>query len=363
MKKTAIVLSICGLFFGIGMPGQSRAATDDGELRQTKEIINLLKSHYVDRDKLDQKLLNDATIDGILQALGRGAQILTPEEAQSNATPVVQSSPITNEPLTRVEIIDPHIGYIRLADLAEETVAALDAELKKFSDAKVEGYVLDLRFADGTNSAVAAEVASRFIAPNQELFTLKQSAGAPRIFRAAETPRVVAPELSEAPLMVLINAQTRGSADGLAGTLHAQDRGILVGGKTAGSAAAWQDFRLDDGRVLRVATAKIELPKDGEIFPGGVTPDIPVKIDPKVEQDAVLSASTNVTLSASLRPRQEKKGLSEAELVKVVRGEAISTNNPPAAGEKEGEIQKVRDVVLQRAVDILKGIRVLLSSQ
>jgi C-terminal processing protease CtpA/Prc len=293
--------------------------------------------------------------------------------------------------LARVEVIEPDIGYIRLADISENTVTALDAELKKFSDARVVGYVLDLRFADGTNYPVAADVAGRFLASKQEVFTLKRSDGPSREFRAADASQAVPAGLSDAPLMVLINARTRGSAEALAGALHALDRAILVGGKTDGSAISWDDIKLEDGRVLRVATAKIELPKGGQIFPGGLIPDIPVKIDPKVEQDAVLNSSTNLTLTASLRPREAAKALSEAVLVKAFRGEPVvrvpaplvagdattnkSTTTPqPGAPEpvaangakpagEEGAISEVHDVVLQRAVDILKGIHVLMSSR
>jgi len=383
MKKTGWILLLCGLAVGIGGITPARAATNDVELHQTTAIINLLKSHYVDRDKLDQKLLNDATVDGLVQALGRGVQILTPEQAESNALTVAESIPATREPLARVEVIEPDIGYIRLADISENTVTALDAELKKFSDAKVVGYVLDLRFADGTNYPAAADVAGRFLASKQEVFTLKQSAGPSKEFRAVDAPQAVPAELSDEPLMVLINARTRGSAEALAGALHALDRAILVGGKTDGSAMAWDDIKLEDGRVLRVATAKIELPKGGQIFPGGLTPDIPVKIDPKVEQDTVLNSSTNLTLTASLRPREAAKALSEAALVKAFRGEPVdmgtpaltndaaitnkSTTNPEpgatAPAGDEGAISEVHDVVLQRAVDILKGIHVLMSSR
>jgi hypothetical protein len=72
-----------------------------------------------------------------------------------------------------------------------------------------------------------------------------------------------------------------------------------------------------------------------------------------------------------------KKGLTEAELVKVFHGQSIDTAEPlvrksttntdqsatDKEHEEEDEIQNVRDVVLQRAVDILKGIRVLLTWQ
>jgi C-terminal processing protease CtpA/Prc len=362
------------------------AVTGWAQLQQTSEIIDALKTHYVDNDKLDQQLLNDATVAGILERLGTGAKLLTAEQAASNRVPVVTPTTDPHEPLARVEVIDPDIGYIRIADVMDNTMVDLDAELKKFADEKVSGYILDLRFADGTNYAAAAAVASRFLPAGQELFALKRARGEPQTYRTTQAPRSLAGELAEAPLMLLVNAQTRGSAEVLVGALRAQDHGIVIGGPTAGSAVAWEDVKLSDGRVLRVATAKITFPKGGELFPGGVVPDILVKIDPSTERDVVFNVPTNITLTASLQPRVQKKGYSEADLVKIFRGEAVempalrlgqrSTNDTvsltlegPAASDtnevgavaedERGEINKVRDVVLQRAVDILKGIRVL----
>jgi hypothetical protein len=140
--------------------------------------------------------------------------------------------------------------------------------------------------------------------------------------------------------------------------------------------------KLSDGRTLRIATAKIVLsqPQDAtqsiDLFPDGLTPDVAVKIDPKTERDVVLTVQTNENLTASLQPRVNKKGLTEAQLVKVFHGQSIDIEPPIRASatntdvsatdkehEEEGEIQNVRDVVLQRAVDILKGIRVLLTWQ
>ena len=93
--------------------------------------------------------------------------------------------------------------------------------------------------------------------------------------------------------------------------LRAQDRGIVIGGPTAGLPAAWEDVNLSDGRVLRLATAKISFPKGSATFPGGLIPDILVKIDPRTEHEAVFNLETNMTLTASLQPRTKKKGISE----------------------------------------------------
>jgi hypothetical protein len=392
----AIRIHTVGLLVIAGGALFCRAAAADSSLRETTEVISVLKSNYVDHDQLNDKLLNEATVDGLINALGHGAVIVSPPAPSTNAAKIVAAEPHPSPDLARAEVIDPNIGYIRLSDVTDGTPAALDAQLKKFGEEKVAGYVLDLRFADGTNYAAAAEIAGRFLADGQELFTLKSSERGAQNFHASSAAKSGpsgGADLTSAPLMLLVNGQTRGSAEALAGALRAQDRGIVVGSETAGSAAAWQDVKLADGRTLRLATAKIVLPPSTvggqpvDLFPNGITPDVAVKVDTQKEYDVVFAPATNETLTVSLQPRVKKKDLTEAQLVKAFHGQSVDldepspvqdhggileiaptkTNGTESASdeghEEEGEIQNVRDVVLQRAVDILKGIRVLLSWQ
>jgi carboxyl-terminal processing protease len=373
MRITAASITLILLFAASERPLQ--AAGTDPALRQTTEIISALKSNYVDREKLDGKTLDDATVAGILQALGSGATIISSEQVTTNSQKTATHESNLG-PIARTEVIDPNIGYIRFADVSDGAVTALDIGLAKLTEEKVNGFVLDLRFADGTNYTAAAEIASRFVSGSEELFTLKSSEKGAKVFRASAEAKPAASaaglDLTAAPLVLLVNAETRGGAEALAGALRAHDRGIVIGSKTAGTAAAWKDIKLSDGQVLRLATAKIVLPANDEetgkpvnLFPNGITPDVTVKINAKIERDTVLAAETNQTLTASLQPRLQKKGLTEAELVKAFRGQAVDTSmtSTNKDGEEESDIQNVRDVVLQRAVDILKGIRVLLSWQ
>src|SRR5882724_10674466 len=169
MKINVVRITASLLLFGIGAVPRCRAASTATSLQPTAEVISVLKSNYVDRDKLNEKVLNEATVSGILEALGRGAVIVPPETPSTNSTKAVAVEPKSTTPLARAEVIDPDIGYIRLSDVTEGTPAALDTELKKFGDAKVKGYVLDLRFADGSNFVAAAAVASRFLSDGQQL--------------------------------------------------------------------------------------------------------------------------------------------------------------------------------------------------
>jgi hypothetical protein len=358
MKKLLIGLSI-GLTAVYAI-----AATNDVELQQTNEILGLLKTHYVDGDHLNNKSLTDATVNALLRTLDGGAQLLSAEQAKSKTapTPPLPASP-TGFPLARAEIIDPDIGYIRLADVEEPTMAAFDEELKKFSTKRVKDYLLDLRFADGTNYAAAATIAGRFLTDGQELFSIKRTDQPSQSFRAGGTTTNAT--LTTAPLIILVNRQTRGAAEALAGALQAQQRGMVIGNRTTGNALAWEDIPLNDGRVLRLATAKIALPK-GNVFPGGITPDVTIIIDPKAEKEVVMNLATNLSLSASLQITEAHKSMKEADLVKYHRGEAFDIPTPKSSTNKTDTAKSdadtnetpPRDIVLQRAVDILKGIRV-----
>jgi len=333
------------------------------ELKQAVEVIDILKARFVDHDRLDDKLLNEASVAGILARLGHGAVVV-----DTGATGVVD--PMANDEvaaLARAEVIDPQIGYVRVSNVVAETPAALDVELKKFGAVQVQGFILDLRFADGNDYDAARAVAGRFLSDGQKLFGIKRAAGKLEVFQAKRSnDAVLRAKWQDEPLIILVNNRTRGSAEAVAGALRSQNRGVLIGQSTDGSAVDWAEVKLSDGRLLRVATAKLILPNvdDPEtlavdVFPGGVTPDIKVSVDVNVEREVVLGLDKALTLTASLEPSELKKGMTEADLVKAHRGEVIDA--APVTVKGEPPQQRARDVVLQRAVDVLKGIRVLLS--
>src|SRR5271167_2124221 len=103
MKTIAVGITAGLLVFGTGIAPRCRAANTATSLQPTAEVISVLKSNYVDRDKLNEKLLNEATVMGILDAVGRGVVIVEPELPSTNATPVAEPKPIA--PLARAEII------------------------------------------------------------------------------------------------------------------------------------------------------------------------------------------------------------------------------------------------------------------
>src|SRR6266436_25997 len=88
MMKTIVVKITAGflLFVTAAVP-RCHAANTATSLQPTAEVISVLKSNFVDRDRLNEKVLNEATVAGILEAVGRGAVIVEPESSSTNATP------------------------------------------------------------------------------------------------------------------------------------------------------------------------------------------------------------------------------------------------------------------------------------
>ena len=254
MKLTILSRSLILLITGSAVFGAEPVA----------EIIGLLQQHYVDRETLDTQKLNEASVAGILKMLGTGARLLTADEAQSNAVGL-SSIPQPAEVLARVEVIQPDIGYIRVSDLVNETPVALDSELEKFTQARVTGYVLDLRFADGTNFAAAAAVASRFLPTGMELFTLKCAEGEPQVYRTVPAPAGLAAD----------PGQRRGLGGGVAksgpgncdwwadGRLTGRVAGSIAGGWSRASVGHCENYLPERGGLIPGRTDSGHSRQDG----------------------------------------------------------------------------------------------------
>jgi carboxyl-terminal processing protease len=221
---------------------------------------------------------------------------------------------------------------------------------------KLNGIILDLRFVRGGDFADAAQVAGRFLPKDARLFTLKGPTRPPREFTAS-----FGKPCADTPLIVVVNRETFGSAEALAAALNHHQRAVVIGNVTAGEACERVEIPLSDGRKLALAVSQIILPDGGKVFPRGVEPDVPVRIDLEKERRMVLGPEAQRNLRASLEPKVTRRRVSEAELVRVFGPD--DNKAAPAPEEETGsenvKVEQPADVVLTRALDILKGLRVL----
>ncbi|HEV2695991.1 MAG TPA: hypothetical protein VG347_24095 [Verrucomicrobiae bacterium] len=165
---------------------------------------------------------------------------------------------------------------------------------------KVVGTVLDLRFADGEETAVD---------------------GAVKMFATRK-----------APLALLVNSETRGAAAELAGKLRAANAGILIG--------------------------STNLPG---IIPTDILVKVSLADEKKFQLDAFAMTATNEPVSSSakneLLPFVDH--MSEAELVRKRIKDGEDDGEEAATPRVEPAQPVIQDPSLARAVDLLKALAIL----
>jgi C-terminal processing protease CtpA/Prc len=302
---------------------------------QIEQAISGLKANFLDPSKTDDKELRRATLEGIVRRLSPGAALVMESDiaAKPAAGPFV------------AEILDARIGYLRPGAIDPETLAQTDAALKSFSEKKLKALILDLRNVPASRDfESAADLARRFCEKGKLLFSIqKPSAKQERIFTSNMDP------VFSGVLVVLTDADTSGSAEVVAGVLRRHANAMIVGATTSGEAVEFDDMKLGDGKVLRVAVSKVVLAEDGAIYPGGVTPDIAAALPPK-SQEQIFRTSAEKGVGPFVF-ETERPRMNEAALV--------ANTNPEIDVEPADTVQpgaRVWDSVLQRAVDLVTAI-------
>ena len=315
---------------------------------QFEEVYRLVSTNLT---ALPAGELNELAVAGLLEQLGPRARFV------DDAAP----APV-GELIVATRVFPDNLGYVRLGDVSGGVAPRLAAALETLAATNaLQGLVLDLRFAGGADFATAARTADLFFAPGEPVLDWGED-----VFRAtSKTNRFTR------PVAVLVNGSTSGSAEALAAALRSGGLALLIGSPTAGEAAVYRDFPLTDGRKLRVAVTPVKT-GDGQPVQGtGLKPDIAQVLPPEMERQylanpyltfsgggsATRSGDTNeVTLAGRGRPR-----LNEAELIRA-RQEAL---NPAGAPTEPAKIPSllatstaplVRDPVLARGLDLLKGL-------
>jgi hypothetical protein len=306
-----------------------------------KEAVQFLKNNYIKPDVFNETELSRATFEGILARLGRGVVLL----------PGPTAAPVEPEPPFYSEVLEGHVGYLRLGAFTASNLEALDSNLKGFAAQKVDALVLDLRASSGNGDfGMAAEFAKRFCPKGKPLFSLRQMAAKQeRTFTSDRDPSY------EGLMIVLVDGDTSGAAEAIAAVIHLYDKALIVGQQTAGRAVEYSDLKLSSGKILRVAVGEAILPQDKPLFPEGIKPDVPVEM-PAADKREVFQQSRDNGMTPFV-VENERPHLNEAAL--------ISGRNPELeameAAQRRGhgpERTPVHDPVLQRALDLVTTIAV-----
>jgi C-terminal processing protease CtpA/Prc len=320
----------------------TRSLVDAMDSVDLKEAIQLLKHNYIKPDALNETELNRATFEGILIRLGRGVVLLSDSAAEATEP----AHPFFGE------ILEGHIGYLRLGALIRPNLDALDANLKTFATKKVDALVIDLRASPATSDfATASEFAKRFCPKGKPLFSLrKTTVRQERNFISDRDPSY------QGLTIILTDGDTAGAAEAIAGAIHLYNKALVIGQPTAGRAVEYSDLKLPSGKILRVAVGEAVLPEDRPLFPGGIKPDVPVEM-PAADKREVFQQSREKGMTPFV-VENARPHLNEAALIAGKNPELEAMEAAQRRG-RGPEKTTVRDPVLQRALDLVTTIAIL----
>ncbi len=302
--------------------------------------ITLLKNNFTNPDAITEMELDRATVEGMLIRQAHGLMLLPPPLRGENAPA---------EASFYSEVFDGHVGYVRFGALTSANLKAMDKKLEEFASKKTDALIVDLRASEVGDFAITAEFAKRFCPKGKLLFTVrKPAARQDRSFSSDRDPAF------QGLLLVLVDGETAGGAEAVAGALRLYDKALIIGQPSAGRAVEYSDLSLPSGKVLRVAVAEAVLPEGKSLFPDGIKPDLPVAMSVSEKRQIFqLSAEKGM---APFVYETERPHLNEAALLagtnpEVDAAEALRRN-------RGREKQPARDPVLQRGLDLITSLEI-----
>lgn len=210
--------------------------------------------------------MSDAELETVMTGFNSGTSkihLLTPSGARDV---VLRRATIVLADADVVHRSNPDTGgvlEIVVHSVTDGAAQIVNEALKKYPD--LDGIVLDLRSATGDDERAAARLAGLFIGKSPVM----------RIVETARDEVEVIPggdAVTDAPVVVLMSDQTRGTAEAIVAAFYENARGVLVGTPTAGTARTATRIDLVDGGALELMNKSIKTGKGRAIDGRGVFP-------------------------------------------------------------------------------------------
>jgi carboxyl-terminal processing protease len=284
--------------------------------------------------KIENKPTTNLTLEEAVKLLrgkpGTEVTITILRETEDKPFDVTITRDIIKIKAVKSKMIDT-IAYIRLTQFNQNATSELNDALKKLSDKKYKGIVLDLRNNPGGLLNEAISVSNLFLSPDKVVVFTKDRDGKENHFKTS----VFKDFDASTPIVVLINEGSASASEIVAGALQDHKRAVIVGKTSFGKASVQTIIPLNDGSAIKLTTARYYTPNGRSIQGVGIDPDI------EVEAGKIVYEKPEFTIK-------------EKDLEKHLLGESEQKNLDNTTDDNIKNI--IDDIQLKTAVDILKGL-------
>jgi len=161
-------------------------------------------------------------------------------------------------PLTSIDatyMADPKIGYIKLTRFSKTSMKEFHESMAKLREQGMKNLILDLRGNSGGYLNVATDLADQFLTSGK-LIVYTEGLRSPK----QEFDATSSGDFEDGKLIVLINEASASASEIVSGAVQDWDRGLIVGRRSFGKGLVQRPFRLIDGSVIRLTTARYYTP-------------------------------------------------------------------------------------------------------
>jgi len=188
-----------------------------------------------------------------------------------------------------------HLKLMRFGDQTSEEWEAAVNEInqitKQPNNQTTKGVILDLRNNPGGYLQGAVFIVSEFL-ENGPVVIQENAQGQRQTFDVNRRG-----QLTEVPLVVLINQGSASASEIVAGVLQERGRAKIVGEKSFGKGSIQEAEDLSQGAGLHITTSKWLLPSGKWINGQGIEPSVKIEDDQETEKDEQLEKAIEVLCS------------------------------------------------------------------
>lgn len=182
---------------------------------------------------------------------------------------VIQRDVVKIPPVTE-KVLQSNIGYIKVDAMPKGKAQEVASKIKAAQEQGAKKLILDLRDSSDGDESEGIAVANLFL--DHGTIGYLQGQKYPRETFTADSKK----EVTNLPLVVLVNRGTGGPAEIVASAVLENARGDVVGDKTFGLGSVQKVIPIQDGSALILSIAKYYTPNGKAIQDNAVTPNISV---------------------------------------------------------------------------------------
>lgn len=190
------------------------------------------------------------------------------------------------------------IQYVRLSSfLSQNASNEIQTILRNCGDKK--GIILDLRSNPGGLLINAITISDMFLKGGVIVSTVDRD-------RYKDTTRATFTNITDKPLVILINKGSASASEILSGALKDNNRAVIVGEQSYGKGLVQEINKLPNGTGMNVTIQRYLTPNGTDINKKGITPDVVIEL---TEEQAL--AKDDVQLKRAIKIMQEMTCLSQ----------------------------------------------------